>query len=1153
MTSLAAQQRVFNRLNAPIRTRDDLLRLFVNDLGFEHIEQPIPLREDTFGRGQALDLAQRCRPMRLAGHGEFQIFYAELDGDRLDYTRQRILATKLLETWPDALFVFARANTLGNPAGAEIHIVNVKGDTTASRRVFRRFRLGPGEQYRTAAEQLARLDLTDRPTISLLGLRERLDAAFDVEAVTKRFYQELANWFFWAREHVEFPMPKTETNRDAYISQSLIRLITRLIFCWFVKQMRLIPGELFDQRTLASLLKDGARLPTSEKTIFYKAILQNLFFATLNQDTGKRQFRKRNKDPHGRDQHHGITNLYRYEDLFADPKAFLRLVERIPFLNGGLFECLDQVYRAEENRPDIRIDGFSDHPKNPLSVPDFLFFGDERSVDLSKAYGEAKYKRATVRGLIHIFNRYNFTVTESTPLDQEVALDPELAGKVFENLLAAYNPETATTARKQTGSFYTPREIVDYMVDEALVAYLKTKLDESYPSETNEQRLRELLAYTDLPAEASSQPGEPHRFSPAEVETLIAAIDNLKALDPACGSGAFPMGLLHKLVFILGKLDPHNEQWKQKQIAKASEIPDATVREKTLADIEQAFAANELDYGRKLYLIENCIYGVDIQPIAVQIAKMRFFISLTVDQKADPNEPNLGIRPLPNLETKFVAANTLIGIERPAQQMLRNPQIDAKEAELRQVRERHFTARTPATKAKCRELDAKLRAEISALLRADGFPRETTEKLANWNPYDQNASADFFDPEWMFGIREGFDIVIGNPPYVSALVFTDLYGEPMRNALNASFESATGAYDIFVLFMERGIKLLSQFGVLSFITPNKYLAAKYAAGIRTFILANSTVLCLVDISGINVFESASVYPVITILSRSSGSPSHVRLLLPTKRIAASFDLANFREARMPYEMLRILPENIWGFVLSPNAVLLPKLIDLAEPLARLGEINATSTASESEEYGAFLSNKPQAGALKVVNTGTIDRYASLWGHTEMTHQGETFLTPYLPLCKAGVNERRVEMYKSPKVIFAKMAKTCEAFIDENGEFASLNTNCFYRPRNDVLLKYVGGFVNSRMFMFLYDLFFGALRMAGGYYQFQAPQLRVIPVKKPNTQQQSELAKLVDKILAAKRADPSADTSAWEREIDQLVYRLYGLTPEEIKIVEEGLK
>ncbi|MER3424579.1 MAG: hypothetical protein C4293_16515, partial [Nitrospiraceae bacterium] len=215
-----------------------------------------------------------------------------------------------------------------------------------------------------------------------------------------------------------------------------------------------------------------------------------------------------------------------------------------------------------------------------------------------------------------------------------------------------------------------------------------------------------------------------------------------------------------------GKLDPGNERWKALQMEKAAEIPDPHVRERVLADIEQAFTANELDYGRKLYLIENDIYGVDIQPIAVQIAKLRFFISLIVDQKVNPQAENLGIRALPNLETKFVAANTLIGLDRPAQLAIRNPKIDELECELARVRDAHFTARTPATKRKYRERDAALRAEIAELLKHDGWGSATAKMLAAWDPYDQNASAEFFDAEWMFGLTTGFDVVIGNPPYL---------------------------------------------------------------------------------------------------------------------------------------------------------------------------------------------------------------------------------------------------------------------------------------------------------------------------------------------------------------------------------------------------
>ena len=219
------------------------------------------------------------------------------------------------------------------------------------------------------------------------------------------------------------------------------------------------------------------------------------------------------------------------------------------------------------------------------------------------------------------------------------------------------------------------------MTDESLIAYLKNALIRHAGSDAQkteiEEKLRGLLAYNDAP----------NPFDETETEVLIKAIDTLKILDPACGSGAFPMGVLHKLVFILGKLDPRNEQWRQRQIARvestierAEEIDDSTFRENTIRELEgeieninEAFERNELDYGRKLYLIENCIYGVDIQPIATQIAKLRFFISLIVDQQMDPSRENYGVRPLPNLETKFVAANTLLGVDKPLQTQIRGP------------------------------------------------------------------------------------------------------------------------------------------------------------------------------------------------------------------------------------------------------------------------------------------------------------------------------------------------------------------------------------------------------------------------------------------------------------------------------------------------
>ncbi len=840
--------------------------------------------------------------MLFAGGGEdeaFHVIYCRLASNSLARGCERPVVTQMLRDHPYALFVFS------NQGQTDWHFLNVKyDDQEERRRLFRRITVRPGAGLRTATERVQLLDLVEiNPElfgITPLAIQQRCDAAFDVETVTKDFFREIANWYFWALKNVRFPKDAPK-EADGHDHISVIRLITRLIFCWFVKEKGLIPDALFDERKLAQTLTgfEPGKI-SDQESVFYKAILQNLFFATLNTEMDKRDWTKE-------EQNFMAHNLYRHSECFSEPKSALDLFREIPFLNGGLFECLDKD--LGDNRPGgaatpryVRIDGFSRRGDSQPIVPDFLFFGGEREVDLSADYGDAKFRRVPVRGLIHIFNRYNFTVEENTPIEQEVALDPELSGKVFENLLAAYNPETGATARKQTGSFYTPREIVNYMVDEALIACLESKVAKASspasfggvsppgrtPGETPGQlaggtpllqtKLRNLFAYND----------EPHQFTGSEVDFLITAIDSLKSLDPAVGSGAFPMGILHKLVFILGKLDPGNEKWKERQIARvrdmmasAKRIGDATARDLAVRELEQqvigideAFEHNELDYGRKLYLIENCIYGVDIQPIAVQIAKMRFFISLIVDQKIDDTQSNRGVRPLPNLETKFVAANTLIGVNRPGQQLLRNRDIDRKEAELRRVRQRHFDARTPRQKAKCRDEDARLRAEIAELLKGDGWDTATASKLASWNPYDQNASADFFDAEWMFGIIDGFDVVVGNPPYLASYSRESVgMSEAEKTYFAANYTSTSGRINTFILFTERSCALAAKSAHVSFIVPKPFLMMTAYQKTRRLLIKlsmRSVVACREE-----VFTGACVPTCIFLFQQRPSNPDHV--------------------------------------------------------------------------------------------------------------------------------------------------------------------------------------------------------------------------------------------------------------------------------------
>ena len=489
-----------------------------------------------------------------------------------------------------------------------------------------------------------------KPIIDFDTLHAAWERIFNVELLNKYFYDELANWFFWAKKHTRFPLYDQKADRydlfhdsekaKEHEAKNLIRLLTRTLFVWFIKERGLVPSSFFSPPDLKETVLKSFD-PESKETNYYKAVLQNLFFATLNQTRGEREFRKEG-------QHQNTTTLLRYKDYLSSPDEFVQALENsTPFLNGGLFECLDRPHPTKTGSQGGKViiyeDGFSDRKDNPLHLPDFLFFGEPRTEDLSgkDSFGVANKRRAKVRGLIHILDSYKFTIVENTPIDQEIALDPELLGQVFENLLASYNPETKTTARKQTGSFYTPRTIVDYMVDESLKAHLKRGLveDAKMKAEDAEAGLELLFAYTE----------REHPFRQQEKSVLIRAIDSCKILDPACGSGAFPMGVLQKLVYVLSKLDPGDELWEQRQLAKVDEmieaardIDDSIFRERAIADaeaqkrdIEEAFAKNELGYGRKLYLIENCLYGVDIQSIATQVTKLRFFISLIVDQTVD--------------------------------------------------------------------------------------------------------------------------------------------------------------------------------------------------------------------------------------------------------------------------------------------------------------------------------------------------------------------------------------------------------------------------------------------------------------------------------------------------------------------------------------
>ena len=1042
---------------------------------------------------------------------------------------------------------------------------------------------------------------------NFLELHKAWQVTLDASELNKRFFKELANWYFWAVLKVTFPGDAGE-DEESRNATSVIRLITRLIFIWFIKEKGLVPDILFDERRLVDILD----YEDPNDSTYYKAILQNLFFATLNREMNSpekpdnRKFRGKASQSGGRDQHYMIHNVYRYENCFKNSEEALQIFENIPFLNGGLFECLDRLAEDNSNRT-LRIDGFSDRSDNPIRVPDYLFFGEEQEVDLNEAYG-TKNKRYKVCGLIRILNRYKFTIEENTPIDEEVALDPELLGRVFENLLAAYNPETGTTARKQTGSFYTPREIVNYMVDESLIAYLRMKLLGDEKDEVIEQnietRLRQLFEYNEIP----------HQFSEEEVTRLIDAIDHVNVLDPAVGSGAFPMGVLQKLVYVLSILDPGNKQWKEKQIEKVIQIPDSTIREAALLDIEEAFTENELDYGRKLFLIENCIYGVDIQPIAVQIAKLRFFITLVVDQIVNNAKPNRGVRPLPNLETKFISANTLIALEKPEQMVFKNPEIEVLEKELAYLRKKHFNARTLQTKNRYRDLDKTLREQIGVLLEKDGFKRGTTELLVRWNPYDQNCSSPFFDSEWMFGISSGFDIIIGNPPYMRVQGIQQTQPEYMPY-YREHYQSARGSFDLYALFIECGYQLLAPDGQFAYIVPHKFFQAAFGEALRRLLTKQRALRQIVRFGSAQVFEESTTYTCLLFLS---AQPNNEFDLLEVKTLARGEEVlqaARERSAHPDYAYERLVMPSLesndqlqpWNFAVGGHQRILQRLrqhpLTIGNITRKIFQGLATSAdkiyvlqvREEREDtlmcYSQYMDEvvEIERGLVKPFLMGKdVHRYEPVVapnvvifpyeirdGRAELMSQdyiqnefplGWNYLLGHqMELAKrehgrfaiqwhAFSRPQNLTEFGTVKIITPEIALGCQMTLDSKGEFyhtTKVYSFAFNNKANSSLQFYLG-LLNSKLLW--YFLTSTGYILRGGYYTFKTNYLKPFPIAEYTPEQERAIETLVDYVLHLKAQPEPSDkiaaadlrvmTAYYEQLIDALVYEMY--FPEEFE-------
>jgi REP element-mobilizing transposase RayT len=1245
---------------------------------------------------------------------------------------------------------------------------------------------------------------------------EDLQARFSIEVVNNEFYKEIANWYFWALKKIKFPDDGEAEKNGREIS--VIRLITRLIFIWFMKVRKLVPEELFDEQTLEELLTDH-KLSSDN---YYKAILQNLFFATLNTKKAERRFTSKKKGYKGFSHDFGNHNVYRYEELFKNSEeAIEKYFMPIPFLNGGLFECLDYKSKTRDERK--YIDGFTSTKSQQPSAPNYLFFNDDKIVtELNKDYGTVN-KKYNVRGLIKTLSLYNFTIDESDPNDADVALDPELLGKVFENLLASYNPETAKTARKSTGSYYTPRPIVDYMVDESLKQYFKTHLEstdsipavghtdnpsvssnnffnpndeidihqgnlphwqqkdvwyfvtfrfaDSLPKEIVEQikterelwlkrhkkeetkpysveelkeyhklfseRIENLLdeckgscllreekiakivadallyfnndkyvlyewvimpnhvhilvkpineytlpeithswksfsaneinklagksgqlwlhesydhivrneaafiaiknyirnnpvkAKLKLPNCAQSwtystriipdagfpDAGHPNAevvgasgtagyieskivndtqfvgsieskdalaldtlfsneeqtnpFDSATTKKLVNLIDSLRVVDPAVGSGAFPMRILNRLVFLLHKLDPDNALWKQSQIDGIKKsVKDRSLQRKFIEETERKFKEKNPNYGRKLYLIEKCIYGVDIQQIAVEIAKLRFFISLLVDEKIENGE----IEPLPNLDFKLMQGNSLISsfagidftkkpqndenlfdfdekyklliddFEELKSQYQNEPDVHKKselrdeiDAKLLEIFEEKLRQHYP----QINELESKyggkkeiIEAEKKKLFKKIGIDVEQAEQdLISYS--EGRKQKDFF--LWdvyfaeVFAEKGGFDIVIGNPPYGAT------FNEEVKAYLKNTYPIIKGQPESYEYFIFQCIRNFNHNnGICALIVPSNFIESKRAQGLRTYLLSNGLIRVLSNFR-FNVWENNAAETMIFIFHKNQLGETLV--LHPN-------DIESFIKG----DCIQIFDQKAWNntpgkrFIIRSN---LNFLNSLSENTVELGSIVDISqgiivykTRQESEK-NLYISDSKKSDAWKKLLDGSskIEPYKITWGG-KFLHYGDWLWC-----------QREERYFNNPKILFIRLRnKSLERKLigsyDEEEFYNRDNFNNIISKDRSFSLKFILALFNSKLINYWYKSHFDNVNI-------NPEQVRMIPIK--NLTPQQPFIIMVDNILTIKQQNPQSNTKHLEDQIDIMVYKLYELTYEGVKIIDPEIE
>lgn len=901
--------------------------------------------------------------------------------------------------------------------------VGVQTKLTPARRSS--YIVGEGESCHTAQSRFLDLlrDTANHPTLA------QIEDAFSVEAVTKEFFGQYKALFLDLKDELDDLAEKDKTIGAEFASKNIStadfakKLMGQIVFLYFLQKkgwLGVPKGEDWGDgpHNFLRQLFNGQFVAHKN---FFNDILQPLFYDTLATDRGHDAWCK-------------IFNC------------------RIPFLNGGLFEPL----------------GSYDWQQTSIDVPNSLF-----------SNAETTNAGDTGTGILDVFDRYNFTVNEAEPLEREVAIDPEMLGKVFENLLEVKE-------RKSKGSFYTPREIVHYMCQESLINYLDTALNTD--KEIVPRKDIEIFIY--LGEQISHYEAVATKYPikmPTSIEKHARLIDEklaaITVCDPAIGSGAFPVGMMQEIVRARAALTSYFNDFHERTA-----------------------------YHFKRHAIQNCLYGVDIDPGAVEIAKLRLWLSLVVDED-DVKQ----IKPLPNLDYKIVVGNSLIGVEKN----LFNQGLFKR---LEELKPKFFN-----------ESDRKKKSQ---------FKKQIDDLI-----HDLTNGREVFDFEIYFSevfhAKGGFDVVIANPPYLFARNSKEkgLTAEAKRY-FYANYTLAEYQVNLYPLFIERGDRLLADQGTLTIITPNNWLTINTNKKLREFVLARSSIL-IVNFYA-RVFETADVDSAILIYEKGSHNP-HVRLLEYTdtfhelKSAPASF-FASQRESLINVEMFKGSGGELDVIAkIESNSVSLKLLADVKSGLKayEVGKAIPPQTKNMKDERVYHSRSKHGKDWLSYLQGKDVCRYSLAWSG-EYLHYGEHLAAP----------RKDFRLFSTKRILVRQIPNkppycihSCYA---ENTLLNDLNSLNVINIQADPLA--ILAVLNSRLISFWFVLKFGKLQR-GLFPQFKANELADFPIPKKLSHYEKQLADLAGQATKIRCENSTADIKQIDSEIDRLVYKAFELSADDIALIE----